>query len=369
MVDSSKPRISGRLKATLSALRRRHRSLDHLAAAGQHYGRVFGNILAGAVTYYGFLSFFPLIALAFAVVGYLSVWFPDARESLVEAIQEIFPGIVTVDGAGGTISLQQIEDAKVTAGVIGFLGLLYAGLGWLSGMRHALSVSFELKVGERRSFIIGKAVDLGVMVLLGVVLLVSVSLTGTVRTWTKQLLDVVSLADSGLGTVLIWALTIALGMAANVLLFFIMYRLLGKPDLPARPLWEGALLAAIGFEALKLIVVNILGGVGGTSFAPLAIAVTLLLWINYFSRLVYFGASWAMTSALSARAIAGRMAVGLREGVDYAPAYRSMVLTRGAAVSKRERAIDRFDVGSAIVGGVAGAVAALFWASGRDSRR
>ena len=87
-----------------------------------------------------------------------------------------------------------------------------------------------------------------------------------------------------------------------------MFRLLGTPDLDAKPLWQGAFVAAAGFEALKLIVVNILGAVGGSPFAPLAIAITLMVWINYFSRLVMYGASWAMTSELSASALALRAA-------------------------------------------------------------
>lgn len=42
--------------------------------------------------------------------------------------------------------------------------------------------------------------------------------------------------------------------------------------------------------------VNVLGGVGGSPFAPLAIAITLVVWINYFSRLVLYGAAWAFTT-------------------------------------------------------------------------
>ena len=67
---------------------------------------------------------------------------------------------MTVDGSGDTISLQQIENAKATAGIIGFLVLLYAGLGWLSGLRAALAASFELPQEERHSFVVGKALDL-----------------------------------------------------------------------------------------------------------------------------------------------------------------------------------------------------------------
>src|SRR6059058_5001763 len=99
--------VLGRAKGTLAAVRRHSRLVDHALDMVSHYGNVQGNVLAGAVTYFGFLSFFPLLALSFAVVGYIARWFPNAEDSLVTAIQQIFPGIVTVDGAGNTISMNQ----------------------------------------------------------------------------------------------------------------------------------------------------------------------------------------------------------------------------------------------------------------------
>src|SRR6478752_402789 len=107
----------------------------------QHYGDVKGGLQAGAVTYFAFLSLFPILALAFFAVGFLSQVFPDARANLIETINEVLPGLI---GEGeGQLSLQSIEGSAGTVGLLGLLGVLYAGLGWLSGMRKALRVMFE----------------------------------------------------------------------------------------------------------------------------------------------------------------------------------------------------------------------------------
>ena len=53
-------------QGSLAAARRRSRLLDHTMNTLKHYGNVQGGVLAGAVTYFGFLSFFPILALAFA---------------------------------------------------------------------------------------------------------------------------------------------------------------------------------------------------------------------------------------------------------------------------------------------------------------
>jgi membrane protein len=344
------------VKERLARLRRRFPFLDHVLSTQEHYTKVKGSQLAGAVTYFGFLSFFPILALAFSVVGYISVAFPDARDSLVTAIEELFPGIVSSSGGAGTISLKDIESAKVTAGIIGFLVLLYSGLGWLSGLRVALEDAFEEPRSRKASFVIGKATDLATLAVIGTVMIMSVGISGTVTGLADSILGSIGLDDVWIGTPLLWALGVLLGLAFSTLLFWVMYKLLANPDLPARPLIQGAVFAAIAFELLKWLVVNVIGTVGGSAFAPLAISVTLVVWINYCSRLVVYGASWAMTShmshdALARRAVASEAAVVL---ADLAPVNARIPVSAPQPVVS-----GRFDLGSALVGAAAGAVAAF----------
>src|SRR3546814_5223037 len=107
----------------------------------EHYGAVKGNLQAGAVTYFAFLSFFPILALGFFVIGYVAKVYPEAQENLTEALGSVLPGMVGEDE--GQISLEAIQDAAGAVGLIGLAGVLYAGLGWLSGMREALLRSEE----------------------------------------------------------------------------------------------------------------------------------------------------------------------------------------------------------------------------------
>ena len=89
------PSPLARAKAALARARSRSPLADHVVRMQEHYGQVNGAAQAGAVTYYAFLSFFPILAIAFFAVGYLARIFPHAQDTLVEAIQEVLPGIVT----------------------------------------------------------------------------------------------------------------------------------------------------------------------------------------------------------------------------------------------------------------------------------
>jgi membrane protein len=369
MADDN-PGVVGRVKGLIAALRRRSRMVDHVFDMVAHYGNVQGSVLAGAVTYFGFLSFFPLLALAFAVVGYVARWFPNAENSLVTAIQQVFPGIVTVNGAHNTISMRQIKDASNIAGLVGFVAILYSGLGWISGLRQGLQVAFQVPPSQKYNFIKGKGIDLVVMALVGFVLLLSVGISGTLQGLAGKLISAFGLSGSWVGAPLVWTLGVLLGLASSTLLFFVIYRLLGDPDLSRQPLLRGALLGATGFEVLKLLVVYVLGALGGSSFAPLAIAATLMVWINYFSRLVMYGASWAMTAehsatelaVLAARRLATEEAAKL--GQDGAKRPMPVGAKPADAVTGLPEAslVRRFDLGSAIAGATAAAIAVvLFW--------
>ena len=160
----------------------------------EHYGEVKASQQAGAVTYFGFLSIFPILALAFFFVGYLSRVFPDAQDTLVEAISSMLPGIIG-DGEG-ELSLTEIEDAANTVGIIGLVGVLYTGLGWLSALRDALITVFELPEREQPNFVMGKVRDLITLAVLGAVLLIAVAATGVVAGFSEDLLDWANLSEA-----------------------------------------------------------------------------------------------------------------------------------------------------------------------------
>ena len=74
--------------------------------------------------------------------------------------------------------MQSIQKAATTVGIIGVVALIYAGLGWLSGMRTALHVVFELPIDRRPNFVVGKLRDLLTLAVVGSTLLVSVAVIG-----------------------------------------------------------------------------------------------------------------------------------------------------------------------------------------------
>ena len=341
--------LKERLSAKLSALRERWPVVDHVVRMQQHYGAVDGGQQAGAVTYFAFLSFFPIMALAFFVVGWVAKVYPDAQQDLVKAVDAVLPGLV---GAGeGQVSVQTIEDAAGAVGLIGVFGLLYAGLGWMSALRNALATVFEQPEDDESNFVVGKLRDMMSLLVLGAVLVLSVAVAGLVTGFSDVVLGWLKL-DSELE----WLVTLlgrAVGFAANVLLFFAFFRLPAHTHVPTRSKWSGALLGAIAFEGLKALSFVLLGSTEGRpAFQAFGIALILVVWMNYFSRVVLYAASWAYTS-VAAREIRDREALERARMLEFARVdLREAPVSAEVAIARATsgRAVDSK---SAAVGGAA----------------
>ena len=279
-------------KARIHEVRERRPFIDHLVRMVEHYGDVKGSALAAAVTYFAFLSFFPILALAFAIFGQVTKVYENAQDTLLDAANSVLPNLI---GGENGISLETLQGSAPGIFSVGILLALYSGLGWLSGMRQALIAVFEEPEREQPNFVLGKLRDILALLALGSVLVVSVAVSGVATKVLTPILDALSLGPVA-GVVLV-VLALVLGLAANALLFFAFFRLLAAPEVPSRSLWSGALLGAVAFEVLKQLSTLLLKSTANSeAFQAFGIALILVVWINYFSRVVVYAAAWAHTS-------------------------------------------------------------------------
>ena len=301
-------------KARLRSGRARWGWLDHTVRAYDRNGEVNGGQLAGAITYFGFLSFFPLLALAFSVVGYVAVVYPDARDGITSAIQGAFPSLV---GSGkGQINIDKIASAKAGAGIGGLLGLLYAGLGWLDSLRDALRRVFGTS-DEPLSFLRKKLVDLLVLVLLGVALLASLVVTSLATAGTEAALQIVGLEGSTPALLLLKVFSVAVALAVDTVLFAILLSRLSGAHLPWRRVRSGAVFTAVGFEILKLLGTFLIGRTTANPlYATFGVVVGLLVWINFVSKLLLYAAAFTATAPYSLEPVVeGDEPAGLGGGI------------------------------------------------------
>ncbi len=293
--NPGKPGLGQRLKDRFTALRERHRWLDHVVRMHQHYSKARGNHLAGAITYFGFLSMFPLIAIGFAVLSYITRYYPEARAQVEQALSENLPGLV---GPGpNQINVNDIANsgaARVSAGIAGILGLLYAGLGWLDALREALRQMWAVEPGGG-NIVVRKIIDLFVLALLGGTLLLTTASSSLAAALTTEALDLVGLGGGGAAAALLKVVAVLFAVFANTLLLTIIFARLPGHRLPWKNLLTGALLGAVGIEILKFVGTRLLAGTTGNPvYGTFAVIVGLLVWFNFISRVVMYAAAWCV---------------------------------------------------------------------------
>jgi membrane protein len=290
-------KVLDQVRERLRTARARRPALDHAVRAYDRHSEVLGGQVAGAITYFGFLSFFPLLALAFAAVGYVSVWYPEAQNEITKAVEGAFPSLV---GSGpNQINIQDVVAAKAGAGILGLLGLLYAGLGWLDALRDGLRRVFGT-LDEPLPFLKKKLVDLVVLLLLGVALLASLVVSSLATSATEYVLDLVGLQDSVVAVVLLKVLAVAVALLVDTVLIAILLSRLSGARLSWRQVRSGALLAAVGFEVLKLLGTFLIAKTTeNPMYATFGVVVGLLVWINFVSRLLIYAAAWTATQPYS----------------------------------------------------------------------
>jgi membrane protein len=285
--------------------------------AYDRHTEVLGGQLAAAITYFGFLSFFPLLALAFALVGYVSEVYPQAQEGVVSAVESAFPSLI---GTGsGQLDIQDVIDAKAGAGLIGLIGLLYAGLGWLDALRDALRRVFGTD-DLAMSLVAKKLWDVVVLAMLGVSLLASIVVSSLATAATTYALGDVGLEESAAATAVLKVLSVALAMVVDIVVFAILLSRLSGAQLSWRRVRSGAVLAAVGFELLKLVGTFLIGRTTQNPlYATFGVVVGLLVWIHFASRLLVFSAAWTATGPYSLQpAGIGDAGAGRRTAIAWA---------------------------------------------------
>jgi membrane protein len=277
----------------LERLRARYGWLDHLVRAGVRYTERHGDHYAAAITFFSVLSVVPLLMIAFAAAGYVLFFNPELLNELLAAITENVP-----PGLSDTIDqvIQQAIDQRGTVGFLGLLAALYSGIGWMSNLREALSEQWAQvpAVPALPKRILFDLLTLGG---LGLALVGSFAITGAVAGFAETLLGLVGLGNQGWALFLLGLFGFLLGIVANWLIFLWVIARLPREHATLRSAAKAALLGAVGFEVLKIIMTYYLTTVTSSpSGAVFGSFLGLLVFVFFGSRFVLFVTAWAATA-------------------------------------------------------------------------
>lgn len=254
-----------------------------------------GNVYAAAITYFSFLALFPLLLLAVAIAGFVLHSHPAALRTLFDKVASNAPG-----GVGKTLrdSIKTAIDERTGVGLIGLAGVLLTGLGWIGNLRTALDAVWQTPAPKQNP-IKQRLVNLGILGGLGLGILLSLGLTAGWAAFTHDVLSAIGLDGvPGMGT-LLGAIGVLVTLAGDVVIFFFVLVRLPHADVSRRAGVRGALLAAVGFEVLKIVgTYTIAASAGSATAGPFAGILAVLIWIQLVTRYLLFCAAWTAERTL-----------------------------------------------------------------------
>jgi membrane protein len=317
--------------------REKHRWIGHVVDAWQRFQANRGGQYAAAITYFSFLALIPLILLAVSVAGFVLANDPARLHELFDHISSSLPGAfgTTVKNA-----VNSAIDNRTSVGMVALVGILLTGLGWIANLRSASNAVWGL-TPPKRKFVVVKLRDLVVLVGLGIGALLSVGLTAGGTALAGKALDAVGIDFAGAGT-LTAIIGIGLAVAGDTLIFAWLLVRLPKASAPRGTVLKGALLAAVGFEVLKLVGTVYIARVNTSPTAGIfGSVIGILVWMYLVARWVLFCVAWTATGvpATPREVYAAAALAGAVEATDVPP---------NVAISPRAVAASLLGVGVAI---------------------
>jgi YihY family inner membrane protein len=253
----------------LDGWQQRRRGLSFLVAIFVRYREDRGREYGALLSYYGFVSLFPLLLVLVTMLGIVLDDHADLRRRILDTVYERIPVIGT--------QLRESTSSIPSSGVallVGVVVSLWAGLAVVRRAQDALNLQWGVPWFRRPGLLERSARALGALFVVGVGVLVATAATN-VAAFLPEL--------AGPGR-LIGAL---LAVIVNVAVLTVAYRVLIRSNLAWRTLLPGGVLGGVMLWFLQLVGGEYVARVildASDVYGTFAVMFGLLVWIALLAR-------------------------------------------------------------------------------------
>lgn len=275
-------------------LRLRYPWFDRIVLANERYNKCKGDFFAAGLTYFTIFALFPLLMVGFSVTGFVLSHSPELLAETEDKIKS------SVSGQIGQQIIDLMNSAIQSRTSVGLIGLVvagWAGLGWMSKLREALSEMWEQRF-EPAGFVKTKLSDLSVMIatFLAMVATIVLGVLGDPSVMAR-VLSWVGIHDLPLLDLALHLTSRLVALLVSWLIFTWVISRLPRESISFASSLRAGLIAAVGFEVFKQIATmylhSVLDSPAGATFGPV---LGLMVFAYVTARLVLFTTAWAATS-------------------------------------------------------------------------
>ena len=238
------------------------------------------HFLAALITYYGFLSLFPLLLLLTSILGFALHDNPGLQNQVIDSALARFPVI----GQQLAENVQSLRGNAVAV-VVGVLGGLYGSLGVVQAAQSAFNKVWAVPRNSRPNPLKARLRSLAMLLVIALGVIVSTALSAL-----SAVADRVGDAEVGGGLRIVFALAAVL---LNVALLAFAFELLTAGSQGTRSVLPGAIGAAVVWQLLQSAGTYYLGNTlrgSSAAYGLFGVVLGLLIWLYLSALAVVIGA-------------------------------------------------------------------------------
>jgi len=256
--------------------------LSFVRQVWQRFSKDNGFLLAAAVSFYGFLSLFPLLLLAVGVLGYF-IGSPEHAAAILGRSLGKF-----IVGPNPQAMLASIIHGKNTATGIGLVVLLWSSTSAIVVLEKAMNLAWATTV--KRGFVKQRLIAVLTLVVIAVLAAVSFGISVLIRIASETSTPYLSWLRE-----ITPALKYPLPVLASIGLFVTIYKLLPHTRVSWRTALVGGALAGILWELAKHVFAFYIVHFPRNNevYGSLASVILLMLWLDYSAIIAILGAEFA----------------------------------------------------------------------------
>jgi membrane protein len=251
VVHGGRPWCTARVSLAdrLDRLQRRRPVAGFPIAVVYKYIDDFGPYLSALITYYAFVSLFPLLLLMSTVLGTVLAGNPELQARLIDSALSQFPVV------GDQLGAPQELSGGLLGVMVGVLGSLYGGLGVAQAVQYAMNTAWAVPRNNRPNPFVARGRSL---LLLGTAGLAVIGTTA---------LSAVGARGEGVAATVVQVLLFLAAIAINAVVFVFAFRLATPRHLTVPQVLPGALTAAVLWQLLQTFGVTYVRHVVNTASA------------------------------------------------------------------------------------------------------
>jgi membrane protein len=251
---------------------------------------------AAIISYYAIFSIPALLVIIIAAAGFFF-----GKEAVSGHISQ------QISSAMGANAAKQIEaivanasetKATVLASIIGFVTLILGATGVFAQLQKSLDLIWEVEVKAKKMWLKSlkdRLFSFGLILSIGFLLLVSLILSAGLSAFSEWIKS--HLPDFMMFVFRALSFLVSFGVIS--VLFTLMFKILPDVKIKWKNVWVGAMITTLLFIAGKFALGLYFGKANpGSTYGAAGSIILIMLWVNYSSMIVFFGAEYTKQFSL-----------------------------------------------------------------------